>query len=246
MGEWITQWRVEFLGREWNFVDIGSVVVVFSLHCLTLLAPFHFNWPAFWVAVALYFVVGVSVNLSYHRQLSHRSFKLPKWLEYFFAYCGVLSFQYDARLKNVGDLKRDPFYRFLHYTYPLHAISFGVLLYAVGGLPFLVWGLGVRSVWNTGDLSRNNWLIGLMAHGEGWHNNHHAFEYSARHGLEWWEIDVTWYVIRFLEIIGLATEVKLPTETQKKRKALFISNNLNNQISELEEKLETEINNGKI
>ncbi|KAM1164679.1 hypothetical protein ACFX13_024792 [Malus domestica] len=313
MGEWITQWRVEFLGREWNFVDIGSVVVVFSLHCLTLLAPFHFNWPAFWVAVALYFVVGVSVNLSYHRQLSHRSFKLPKWLEYFFAYCGVLSFQrsplewvsihrshhqftdtlkdphspvrgfwyshigwifdfrsrfgsYDALLKNVGDLKRDPFYRFLHYTYPLHAISFGVLLYAVGGLPFLVWGLGVRSViflhatfginsichtwgqqvWNTGDLSRNNWLIGLMAHGEGWHNNHHAFEYSARHGLEWWEIDVTWYVIRFLQIIGLATEVKLPTETQKKRKALFISNNLNNKISELEEKLETEINNGKI
>ncbi|BFG26048.1 hypothetical protein CerSpe_123310 [Prunus speciosa] len=80
-----------------------------------------------------------------------------------------------------------------------------------------------------------------MAHGEGWHNNHHAFEQSARHGLEWWQIDVTWYVIRFLEVVGLATDVKLPTETQKKRKAL--SNNY--KISE--EKLETKlINNGKL
>ncbi|XP_008230048.1 PREDICTED: palmitoyl-monogalactosyldiacylglycerol delta-7 desaturase, chloroplastic-like [Prunus mume] len=308
MGDWVTQWRVEFLGREWNFVDIGSVVVVLSLHCLTLLAPFHFNWPAFWAAVALYFVTGVSVNLSYHRQLSHRSFKLPKWLEYLFAYCAVLSFQrsplewvsihrshhqftdtlkdphspvrgfwyshmgwifdyrsrfgsYEARLKNVGDLKREPFYIFLHYTYPLHAIGFGVVLYAVGGLPFLVWGLGVRSVvflhatfginsichtwgqvvWDTGDLSRNNWLIGLMAHGEGWHNNHHAFEQSARHGLEWWQVDVTWYVIRFLEAIGLATDVKLPTETQMKRRALIVNYNIS------EEKIEAQvINNGKL
>ncbi|KAL6287300.1 hypothetical protein ACE6H2_011690 [Prunus campanulata] len=287
MGDWVTQWRVEFLGREWNFVDIGSVVVVLGLHCLTLLAPFHFNWPAFWAAVALYFVTGVSVNLSYHRQLSHRSFKLPKWLEYLFAYCAVLSFQrsplewvsihrshhqfadtlkdphspYEARLKNVGDLKREPFYIFLHYTHPLHAIGFGVVLYAVGGLPFLVWGLGVRSVvflhatfginsichtwgqvvWDTSDLSRNNWLIGLMAHGEGWHNNHHAFEQSARHGLEWWQVDVTWYVIRFLETIGLATDVKLPTETQMKRRALTV----NNKISE--EKAEAKvINNGKL
>lgn len=63
-------------------------------------------------------------------------------------------------------------------------------------------------------------LIALLAHGEGWHNNHHAFQHSARHGLEWWQIDVTWYVIRFLELVGLATEVKLPTETQKKQRAL--------------------------
>lgn len=59
-----------------------------------------------------------------------------------------------------------------------------------------------------------------MAHGEGWHNNHHAFEYSAQHGFEWWQIDITWYLIRFLQAVGLATDVKLPTETQKKRRAL--------------------------
>ncbi|BFG36578.1 hypothetical protein CerSpe_228520 [Prunus speciosa] len=305
MPAWVVKSRVEFLGREWNFVDIGSIVFLSTLHVLVLLAPFHFNWRAFWLAVALYYLTGLGVTLSYHRQLSHRSFKLPKWLEYFFAYCGVLSVQgspiewasthrnhhqftdtwddphnpikglwfshigwlfdyrsrfgsYEGRLKNVDDLKRQKFYRFLHVTYPLHSIAFGVLLYALGGMPFLAWGLGVRAalfahatfalnsichrwgkkVWDTGDMSRNNWVFGLLTHGEGWHNNHHAFQYSARHGFEWWEVDVTWYVIRFLEIVGLATDVKLPSETQKKRKAL--SNKLN------EEKLETQVNNTKL
>ncbi|KAI3803475.1 hypothetical protein L1987_31627 [Smallanthus sonchifolius] len=59
-------------------------------------------------------------------------------------------------------------------------------------------------------------VTGLL---EGWHNNHHAFEYSARHGLEWWQIDMTWYMIRFLEIIGLAIDVKLPTPTHIQRMA---------------------------
>lgn len=62
--------------------------------------------------------------------------------------------------------------------------------------------------------------VALLAFGEGWHNNHHAFEYSARHGLEWWEIDMTWYLVKFLQAIGLATEVKVPSESQKQRMAL--------------------------
>lgn len=67
-----------------------------------------------------------------------------------------------------------------------------------------------------------DWVIrwvALLAFGEGWHNNHHAFEYSARHGLEWWQIDMTWYAVRFFQAIGLATDVKLPTEAQKERMA---------------------------
>lgn len=51
------------------------------------------------------------------------------------------SLQYEARLKNVGDLKKQPYYIFLHYTYPLHYAALGVLLYFVGGMPFLVWGM---------------------------------------------------------------------------------------------------------
>lgn len=61
--------------------------------------------------------------------------------------------------------------------------------------------------------------VGILAWGEGWHNNHHAFEFSARHGLEWWQVDITWMIIKTLQTFGLATNVRLPTEKQKARLA---------------------------
>ncbi len=74
--------------------------------------------------------------------------------------------------------------------------------------------------YNTGDLSKNNWWVGILAFGEGWHNNHHAFEFSARHGLEWWQVDVTWGIISLLQKLGLADNVKLPTQRQLDRLAI--------------------------
>jgi stearoyl-CoA desaturase (delta-9 desaturase) len=59
----------------------------------------------------------------------------------------------------------------------------------------------------TTDASRNNFLIGLLAMGEGWHNNHHAFPRSANHGMHWWQIDPSAYVIRGLEKLGILTNV---------------------------------------
>ncbi|CAL0335274.1 unnamed protein product [Lupinus luteus] len=282
----VTREKEVFFGRKWNTLNIATGVIVLSMHVLSLFAPFHFNWPAFWVAVSLYVVTGLfGITLSFHRNLSHKSFKVPKWLEYFFAYCGVLALQGNpidwvsthryhhqfcdserdphtptqgfwyshitwlldtnsveqkcGERNNVGDLEKQFFYRFMRSSYIFHPLALGALLYAIGGFPFLVWGVGVRIVWvyhitwlvnsachvwgsqpwNTGDLSRNNWWVSLFAFGEGWHNNHHAFEYSARHGLEWWELDMTWYVVRFLQAIGLATEVKLPSESHKQRMA---------------------------
>ena len=60
------------------------------------------------------------------------------------------------------------------------------------------------------DHSRNNILFGIFALGEGWHNNHHAFPTSARHGLRWWQIDVSYWIIRGLALVGLAHNVRLP------------------------------------
>ena len=77
-----------------------------------------------------------------------------------------------------------------------------------------IWG---AQPYETGDESRNNGVVAALAFGEGWHNNHHAFEFSARHGLEWWQFDTTWLVIRTLQALGLATKVKLPTDVQKAR-----------------------------
>lgn len=61
----------------------------------------------------------------------------------------------------------------------------------------------------TGDESRNNFLMGVLGLGEGWHNNHHAFPTSARHGLKWWQIDPSWLVISMMGKLGLATSVKI-------------------------------------
>jgi stearoyl-CoA desaturase (delta-9 desaturase) len=60
------------------------------------------------------------------------------------------------------------------------------------------------------DHSRNNVIFGFLALGEGWHNNHHAFPASARHGLKWWQADMSYVLIRFLALLGLAWRIKLP------------------------------------
>jgi stearoyl-CoA desaturase (delta-9 desaturase) len=61
------------------------------------------------------------------------------------------------------------------------------------------------------DRSKNNLLFGLLALGEGWHNNHHAFPTSARHGLKWWQVDLSYWVIRLLELVRLARNVRVPS-----------------------------------
>lgn len=62
--------------------------------------------------------------------------------------------------------------------------------------------------------------VSLITYGEGWHNNHHAFIYSARLGLKWWQFDPGWYVIKFLQLIGLATDVKLPSPNNSQKLAM--------------------------
>jgi fatty-acid desaturase len=99
------------------------------------------------------------------------------------------------------------------------------------GASLVVWGCALRTVlvWHTTwsvnslahiwgyrtyatrDDSRNNAFVGVIAAGEGWHNNHHADQKSARHGHQWWEFDFTWQVIRLLMWLGLATKVSLPS-----------------------------------
>jgi fatty-acid desaturase len=98
------------------------------------------------------------------------------------------------------------------------------------GASLLVWGVFVRTVvvwhitwsvnsashlwgyrsYETGEQSRNNWVVALISNGEGWHNNHHADPRSAAHGHRWWEIDVVFATVRVLEMIGLAKKVCRP------------------------------------
>ncbi|MEB3336339.1 MAG: fatty acid desaturase [Leptolyngbyaceae bacterium] len=130
------------------------------------------------------------------------------------------------------DIASDPVYLFLDkYFLPIQ-IALAGMLYLIGGWSFVVWGIFVRLVlvfhctWfvnsathffgyrthETDDHSTNCWWVAVLTYGEGWHNNHHAFQYSARHGMQWWEIDITWMTIQFLQWVGLATKVKLASK----------------------------------
>jgi stearoyl-CoA desaturase (delta-9 desaturase) len=126
------------------------------------------------------------------------------------------------------DLMRDPFHCWLNRVYIVPVVLLGLLLYALGGWPFVTWGLclrvvlGLHATWlvnsathmwgsrrfATRDDSRNNWWVAWLTFGEGWHNNHHAHPTSARHGLAWYEIDMNWWGIRTLQWLGLAKSIR--------------------------------------
>ena len=135
----------------------------------------------------------------------------------------------DELSRYIKDISDDPVYQFYQKNMIGIQVALGVLLLLLGGWSFVIWGIFVRVVvvyhctWlvnsathkfgyrshESGDNSTNCWWVALLVFGEGWHNNHHAFQYSARHGLRWWEFDLTWLTIRLLQTLGLATNVKL-------------------------------------
>jgi stearoyl-CoA desaturase (delta-9 desaturase) len=77
-----------------------------------------------------------------------------------------------------------------------------------------------RRAYRSRDESRNNWVVAMLTMGEGWHNNHHAFPSSARHGLGRLQIDASWWTIKLLEKLGLAWNVRLPDRSQLERRKL--------------------------
>jgi len=266
------------------------------IHLLALLAfvPWFFSWTGLIACLLGLYVFGtLGINLAFHRMLTHRSFILPKWLEYGVTTLAVCCLQ-DSPARwvaihrlhhqhsddqsdphspwvnllwgHVGwvvvrnashdrtfhyehycrDILRDPYYlwieRKLHWfwIYVAHAAVISLAGLAIGwastgdwrlgvqfGASLAVWAVFLRTVlvwhitwtvnslghmfgyqnYDTGDSSRNNVLFALISNGDGWHNNHHAFQRCAAHGHKWWEFDVTYMTIRVLERLGLATNV---------------------------------------
>jgi fatty-acid desaturase len=126
------------------------------------------------------------------------------------------------------DLVKSRFYVWTNRFFYVPTIILGIILFAAGGWGVMLWGiflrvtLGLHATWlvnsathlwgkkrfETGEDSRNSLWVALLTFGEGWHNNHHAYPTSARHGLKWYEIDFNWWGIRVLQLIGLARAVK--------------------------------------
>jgi len=260
-----------------NGLNWPTTVILVLIHIGALAAFFFFTWKALIATVILYWVAtGLGISMGYHRLHTHRSYKVPRWMEYFFAVCGTLTLEggpifwtaihrihhqrsdlpgdphsprEGAWWAHVGwilvgetkhnntmllgkyapDLAKDPFYVWLNNYHWVPNVALAVLLYAVGGLPFLLWAgffrivFGLHATWlvnsathmwggrrfATRDDSRNNWWVALISFGEGWHNNHHAHPTSARHGLAWYEFDPSWLQIKLLKALGLAKSIQV-------------------------------------
>jgi len=266
---------------------INWVTVFFfvAFHFVALLAPWFFSWSALGVALLLHWLFGsIGICLGYHRLLSHRSFRVPQWLEVVLITIGATamqggpifwvgghrkhhaftedsdrdpysarrgfwwshivwilkpqedSFAYSQYSRYAPDLAKKAYYRWLDRYFALLQVPLAVVLYAIGGWPFVIYGIFVRAVllWHStwfvnsathcwgyrnfdaDDNARNLWWVSLLTYGEGWHNNHHTFPRAAQTGWHWWEIDITWKTIQVLEWLGLATKVKrIPVSKSK-------------------------------
>ena len=279
--------------REIDFASADgiswSTTIAFAIfHALAIAALFFATWDAVLVAVLLHWMcVGWGIGLGYHRLHTHRSYKTPKLLEYFFAVCGTLTLQggpifwtalhrihhqhsdrdgdphtprdgkwwshmlwtifgeelhgdIEVLGKYAPDLMKDPFYRMLSKYHWVPLVVLGLALLAIGGLPWLLWGVFLRVVFGlhctwminsvthiwgnrrfqTRDDSKNSFWVALFTFGEGWHNNHHAYPTSARHGMTWSEVDLSWMQIKLMSWLGLAWDVKVPTPAQIANKAI--------------------------
>ena len=260
------------LGLNWF-----TTIVLVVLHIGAVAALFCFSWQRLAVAILMYYIAtGLGISMGYHRLHTHRSYRVPLWLEYFFAICGTLTLEggpifwvavhrihhqnsdqpgdphsprdgafwahvgwilfgetnhNNTRMmsKYAPDLAKHRFYIWLnnYHWVPIVALSAG--LYAIGGLPMVLWAnclrivFGLHATWlvnsathmwgarrfATRDDSRNNWWVALISFGEGWHNNHHAHPTSARHGLAWYEFDPSWLLVKALRMLGIARAVKV-------------------------------------
>ena len=248
-----------------SFVHIGAVV-----------ALFNFSWQGLALAVLFHWITcSIGITMTFHRCLSHRSFKMRQPVRFLCTLCGVIAGEgtplrwsavhrvhhghsdqpgdphsplegpwwshlwwmfvdqgnsFNERLlkRYVPDLMKDRMLMMFERTYALWLFGSVFVFYAAFGWPGVLWGVCMRMVvayhstwfvnsathlwgyrnYETTDESRNLWWVAILSYGEGWHNNHHAHPAIAPSGHRWWEFDPTMWAIRFLQLIGQATDVK--------------------------------------
>lgn len=167
----------------------------------------------------------------------------PRHRGFWYSHVGwIFDAKYESTdLEAVPDLSKYPELMFLLKYEQVPSIVLAVALFAVGGWEGLVIGFFWSTVllyhgtffinslahvhgrqrYATGDDSRNNWWLALITLGEGWHNNHHAYQRSARQGFRWYEVDITYYILQGLAALGIVRELgKPPVEVVRNERAL--------------------------
>jgi fatty-acid desaturase len=259
-------------------ISWATVLIMGAFHVGAIAALFMFSWKALAIAMVLWWVSGsLGVGMGYHRLLTHRGYKTPKWVEHFLTVCATLALEggpffwvavhrvhhqntdvegdphspreggfwahmgwimtgrvmhnnnQSALLPYIPDLRKDKFHTWISKWHWVPITTLGILLLLIGGWKVMFWGIFLRTVvglhatwlvnsathmWGTQrfltpDDSKNSFWVAILTFGEGWHNNHHAHPQAAKHGLPWWEIDLNWYGICMLRLLGLAWDIKV-------------------------------------
>jgi stearoyl-CoA desaturase (delta-9 desaturase) len=158
----------------------------------------------------------------------------PRHKGFFYSHVGwIFDRRHDTTdLVKIADFARYPELMWLHRLELAPAVVLAVICFLIAGWSGLVVGFFWSTVlvyhatfcinslahvhgrkrYVTGDDSRNNWLLAIFTMGEGWHNNHHAYQSSVRQGFKWWEIDFTFYILTALSWTGLVWDLKSPPE----------------------------------
>jgi stearoyl-CoA desaturase (Delta-9 desaturase) len=165
---------------------------------------------------------------------THEDVHSPRHKGFIYSHLGwIFDRKHDQTdLVKIGDFSCFPELMWLHKYELAPAIGLAVLCFLIGGWSGLVVGFFWSTVlvyhatfcinslahvrgtkrYVTGDDSRNNWLLAIFTMGEGWHNNHHAYQSSARQGFRWWEYDPTFYILKLLSLVGIIWDLKTPPE----------------------------------
>jgi stearoyl-CoA desaturase (delta-9 desaturase) len=191
---------------------------------------------------------------AHHHRHHHRASDEPDDLHspvqggFWWSHVGwILCRDFEATDPNrIKDFARYPELVWLNRHYWLPPVALAGLLYAVGGLWALVWGFAVSTVilWHltftinslshvvgrrryaTTDDSRNQWLLGFLTLGEGWHNNHHHYQVAARQGFYWWEVDLTFYALKALAAVGIVWELHGVPDHIRDRRPVSVADDL--------------------
>lgn len=151
---------------------------------------------------------------------------------FWWSHCGwILSTDNDRTMTElIHDLTRFPELVWLNRYPHVASVIFGALILVLGGWSAFVWGFLVSTVllwhgtftinslshvygsqrYETGDTSRNNFWLSLLTLGEGWHNNHHCYQSATRQGFFWYEIDITYYLLKTLSVFGIVWDLRAP------------------------------------
>ncbi len=258
---------------------------------------FFRHWQLMLVSLIVWLIANLSVGIGNHRLLTHRGFKVPKWIEYTLTIFGCLALQGgpiywvavhrlhhqftdkpgdphsprdgklwaqwlwmlmpnpnvddipDIKERYAPDLMKDKVHLLIHQywwvpslilgaTFFLSGLLGGLFVYSVTlqeslywAFGMIIWGsvvhvcIGWQFTWmvnsvthfwgyrrfETDDDSTNCWWVAVFTFGEGWHNNHHNFPRSVRHGLAWYEFDVNYYIILMLNKCDLAWDLQVAT-----------------------------------